>query len=133
MARKTHIDPRLMEILSNIEFNEEDNLNNEPADENAAHRLRTLYERLSNGKERGLQLGQLATWKPGLKNRRCPAYGHPAVVIERLTAPLTDHTEDSGYTYYREPLDIVLGVLHADGDFLIYHFDSRRFQPYEIE
>lgn len=34
---------------------------------------------------------------------------------------------------YREPLDLLLGILHKDGDFLMYHFDSRRFQPYHEE
>jgi len=30
-----------------------------------------------------------------------------------------------------EPLDVLSGILHRDGNFLVYHFDSRRFQPYE--
>jgi len=36
---------------------------------------------------------------------------------------------DSGSPYFREPLDIVLGFLNGDGDFITYHFDSRRFAP----
>jgi hypothetical protein len=51
-------------------------------------------------------------------------------VVERLSAPILDHETESGMTYYREPLDLLLGILHRDGDFLVYHFDSRRFQPY---
>ncbi|MBK8536933.1 MAG: hypothetical protein IPL59_18675 [Candidatus Competibacteraceae bacterium] len=133
MPRKTHLDPKLKEILDNIDLNEGDNalIDETVVDEEAAYRLRTLYERLTNHRENALHPGQLAMWKPGLKNRRFPAYGQPAIVVERLDPPILDHEEEAGVTYYREPLDMLLGVLHKDGDFLIYHFDSRRFQIYE--
>ncbi|MBK9039213.1 MAG: hypothetical protein IPL83_08650 [Bdellovibrionales bacterium] len=132
MPRKTNLDPKLKEMLANIHLSDGDNeLIDEPVDEGAAHRLRTLYERLTNHREKALRPGQLAMWKPGLKNRRFPAYGQPVIVVERLDLPILDHEEEAGFTYYREPLDVLLGVLHQDGDFLIFHFDSRRFQPYE--
>jgi hypothetical protein len=135
MPRKTHLDPKLKEMLANIHLNDGDNeLLDEPVvDEDAAHRLRTLYERLTNGRERALQAGMLAMWKPGLKNRRFPLYGQPAIIVEKLDPPILDHEEEAGSTYYREPLDVLLGILHKDGDFLIFHFDSRRFQPYQSD
>lgn len=78
----------------------------------------------------------LVTWKPGLKNRRAPAYGIPAIVISVLDEPLFDTEQESGSTYFREPLDLVLGLLWdcdpGRGDFVTFHFDSRRFQPWEI-
>ncbi len=129
MARKSNLDPKLKEILANIDDGNNELLT-EPAEE-AGPRLQTLYQRLTNGREKALRPGMLAVWKPGLKNRRFPAYGHPAIVVELLDPPLLDHEEESGMTYYREPLDLQMGILHRDGDFLVYHFDSRRFQPYE--
>ena len=129
MARKTNLDPKLKEILANI-----DDLDNEllaePV-EDAAERLRTLYQRFANGREIALRPGRLAVWKPGLKNRRFPHYGEPAMVVELLDPPLLDHEDETGTPYYREPLNLLLGILHRDGDFLVYHFDRRRFQPYE--
>lgn len=129
MARKTNLDPKLREMLANIE-DSDDELLVEPA-EDAAERLLTLYQRLTNGREKALRPGMMAMWKPGMKNRRFPHYGDPAIVVEVLDPPILDHEEEAGSTYYREPLDLLLGILHKDGDFLVYHFDSRRFQPYE--
>ncbi len=129
MARKTNLDPKLREMLANIEDSDNELLV-EPA-EDAAERLLTLYQRLTNGREKALRPGMMAMWKPGMKNRRFPHYGDPAIVVEVLDPPILDHEEEAGSTYYREPLDLLLGILHKDGDFLVYHFDSRRFQPYE--
>ena len=46
MPRKTHLDPKLKEILDNIDLNEGDNalLDETVVDEETAYRLRTLYE-----------------------------------------------------------------------------------------
>ena len=129
MARKSNTDPKLKEILANID--ESDNELLVEPDDDVGERLQTLYQRLNNGREKALRPGMLAVWKPGLKNRRFPAYGHPAIVMELLDPPILDHEEESGITYYREPLDMQMGILHRDGDFLVFHFDSRRFQPYE--
>lgn len=79
--------------------------------------------------------GDLVTWKPGLENRRMPKAGNPAVVLAVLDPPVFDQERDSGHTYFHEPLDLVLGVFvdqgNARGDFLAWHFDSRRFQPWQ--
>ncbi|MBK5963008.1 hypothetical protein CCR95_02590 [Thiocystis minor] len=81
--------------------------------------------------------GDLVTWKPGLKNKRYPRYGRPALVIETLDTPVHDCENDAGSTYFREPLDLVLGVFIADGplrgELLTWHFDRRRFQPWTEE
>jgi len=79
--------------------------------------------------------GDLVTWKPGLQNRCAPRHGKPAVVISILEQPVYDNDQDSGTTYFREPLDLVLGIIwdvepHR-GDFITFYFDSRRFQPWE--
>lgn len=74
--------------------------------------------------------GQLVTWKRGMKNRRSPDYGEPAIVIEVLQSPLVNPGDESGTPYFREPLDIIIGTLDAEGDLLCFHYDSRRFEPY---
>ena len=55
--------------------------------------------------------GDLVAWKPGLKNRRVPRYGEPAVVVSVLDAPVFDNELESGSTYFRDPLSLVLGVI----------------------
>lgn len=79
------------------------------------------------------EAGDFVEWKPGMKNRRYPDYGQPVVVMELLEEPVFDSAKDSGSSYYREPLDVVLGFLDSDGDFVSFHFDSRRFQKYDAE
>ena len=78
--------------------------------------------------------GDLVCWKPGMRNRRFPHPGKPAVVLEVLATPILDSDTEAGSTYYREPLDLVLGLFPDEGghrsDFLSWHFDGRRFQPW---
>ncbi|MBK1725169.1 hypothetical protein [Thiocystis violacea] len=79
--------------------------------------------------------GDLVTWKPGLKNHRIPRYGQPAVVVEVLETPVLDQEAGvAGSTYFREPLDLVLGLIWDEepcrGELMTFHFDSRRFQPW---
>lgn len=81
--------------------------------------------------------GDLVTWKPGLKHKRYPRYGQPAVVLEVLATPVLDPQNEAGATYFREPLDVVVGVLWDEGtdrgELIAFHFDSRRFQPWTEE
>jgi len=81
--------------------------------------------------------GDLVTWKPGMKNHRLPRYGCPAVVLELLEPPVFDAERDAGSTYFREPRDLVLGLIWetgpARGDLVSFHFDRRRFQPWTQE
>jgi hypothetical protein len=81
--------------------------------------------------------GDVVTWKPGLRNRRWPSYGKPAIVVEVLDPPVFDAEKDSGNPYFREPLDIALGVFIEDGphrgDFMVWHVDARRLQTWTSE
>jgi len=73
--------------------------------------------------------GHIVQWKPGMKNRSVPAYGEPAIVTEVLSPPiLLASPELDGSNMFREPLSIVLGLIDKDGDFLLFHFDARRFE-----
>lgn len=68
---------------------------------------------------------------------RWPTYGKPAIVVEVLDSPVFDTEKDSGDAYFREPLDLALGVFIEEGphrgDFVVWHFDSRRLQAWTSE
>lgn len=78
------------------------------------------------------KVGDIVRWKPGFQNRLFPRPDKIAIVLEVLSAPIFDSEKDSSSTYFREPLDIVLGIFLDTGphrgDFLSWHFDSRRFE-----
>jgi hypothetical protein len=91
--------------------------------------LKELYEAFERA--HSFQPGQIVRWKKGLKNRKRPDYDEPVVVISTWNDPLYDQTQESGSTYFREPLTIILGMIDNDGELISFHFDSRRFEPYE--
>lgn len=132
MPRKSTLDPQVKALLDNLDLDDGgEELLAEPAGEAGEH-LRGLLERLNNGRERALRPGMLATWKPGLKNRRFPRYGEPVVVVALLETPIINPGDESGSPYFREPLDLLLGLVRGDDrEFLVYHADRRRFQPCE--
>lgn len=101
----------------------------QPAPEFDAARLCRPFTRFHDGREASLTPGMLAVWKPGLKNRTLPDYGQPAIVMDVLEEPNFDPSDRSRSPYFREPLDLLLGVLTRDDDFLLLHFDARRFEP----
>lgn len=74
--------------------------------------------------------GDIVVWKDGLKNKNYPEYGQPAIVLERLDAPIVNSVDDTGSTYFNERLDVVLGLISRDEDdaFLVFYYDSRRFK-----
>lgn len=78
-------------------------------------------------------VSQVVRWKKGMRNRKRPRENEPAIVISVLPEPVFDiSVKDSSAAtrYFREPLDIVLGVLDSDGELMTFHFDSRRFEPF---
>lgn len=84
---------------------------------------------LASSPANGFHPGQIVQWKSGLKNRRLPEYGQPAIVMDVLNPPVYDTSKDlAGSNLFREPLTLVLGLHDSDGDFLCYHFDGRRFE-----
>jgi hypothetical protein len=72
--------------------------------------------------------GDLVAWKPGMKNKKYPAYDEPIVVLE-VFEPLRN--KDTGTTYGAEPLDMRC-ILHkdSDGDLNAFAHDSHRFTKY---
>jgi hypothetical protein len=76
------------------------------------------------------QVGQLVKWKANLKNRKYPYKNQPAIVVEILDEHIISNDEESGSPYFRENLDIILGLLVDDDTFLTFYYDSRRFEAY---
>ena len=75
-------------------------------------------------KKERFEVGDIVVWKNGLRNRE------PAIVVENFSVPFYDEGETTGSSYFREPLDIRLGVIDDSGDFITYVYDSRRFESF---
>ena len=133
------------ELLNRIGLNEEssDNLLEDENLDDLLHGLdgdlgSVLLERYALlNTSHAFKPGDLVCWKPGMRNRRVPAYGTPAVVLEVLETPIPDSDKESGSTYFHEPLSLVLGLFWnrdpGRGDFVAFHFDGRRFEPWDPE
>ena len=92
-------------------------------------KLKELSERLDEG--HSFTKGQFVKWKPGLKNRKFPDYGEPAIVTAVLPSATFDPGEVTAASpYFQEPLTFVLGI-YRDDDFLEFWLDSRRFEPFD--
>jgi hypothetical protein len=76
------------------------------------------------------EVGDIVTWKEGLKNKGRPKYNEPVIVVSILEEHVFDKENQAGSPYFREPLDIILGTYDSDGDFALYHYDSRRFRQF---
>jgi hypothetical protein len=50
--------------------------------------------------------------------------------VEILDEPVISNEEESGSPYFRENLDIILGMLVDDEKFFTFYYDSRRFEAY---
>lgn len=100
------------------------------ADDPAASRKRLLAELAVRLQQyHPFSNGQFVTWKPGLKNRKFPDYGEPAIVTATLPAAIFDPSENAaGSPYFLEPLSLVIGVF-CDDDFVEFRVDGRRFEP----
>lgn len=97
--------------------------------------LRERYHQLKLVKHT-LRPGMVVTWKPGLRNLRWPAYGKPCIVVSMLDTPVFEN-DDTGSTYFREPLDITFGIFVDEGklrgEFFVFHGNSERYQPWPGE
>ena len=52
--------------------------------------------------------------------------------MKLLEPPEFDTDRDSGSPYFREPLDMVVGVIEErEGSLLCFYVDKRRFKPFE--
>ncbi len=104
--------------------------NEKPSDQKTEEKLKKLYHDYSKTQSK-FEPGELISWKPGLRNKKFPQNSTPAIVINHLHEPIIDNKENAGSPYFREPLDLLAGCIDEGGDFVIYHFDSRRFMKHE--
>ncbi|KAH3743134.1 hypothetical protein Pelo_15464 [Pelomyxa schiedti] len=79
-----------------------------------------------------LKPGHLVKWKPTLKNKKKPEQDELAIVVSVLDTPVYDNATGSGSPYFMEPLDLRVAMLDNDGDWMIFHFDKRRFEKMVI-
>jgi hypothetical protein len=72
------------------------------------------------------KVGMHMTWKPGMQNKKSQG---PFVVLEVLDPAIFSPGVEASSPYFREPLDVICGRIDpSDGDFMVFHYDSRRFQ-----
>lgn len=81
-------------------------------------------------KENRFECGDIVKWKNHLKNRKLPDYNEPAIILEVLTQPIINASEQFGSTYFNEKFDIKLGI-YRDGALMTFYFDKNRFEPFE--
>ena len=130
LALANELSPEILDKLKDIIT--EMNADAFQATEDTLKSLRQYYEEfVSNDRE--IAKGDFVVWKEGFKNKSLPKYGQPAIVIDILDQPLFDNNKDAGSPYFNEPLDVVLGFFDTDKDFMLYHFDRRRFKVYTPE
>jgi hypothetical protein len=90
-------------------------------------KLTELEDRLDGNHD--FEKGQFVKWKSGLRNRRVPDYGEPAVVRAVLPTPIFDPSEHSAASpYFQEPLTIIIGT-YLNDDLVEFRVDGRRFEP----
>ncbi len=122
---------KLVQSLQTGDFSDEENefgLEKESYGEEYTTQLQTAFNNFL--KKDAFQVGQLVKWKKNLKNRQLPYISQPAIVVEILNEPVISNEEESGSPYFRENLDIILGILVDDEKFFTFYYDSKRFEAY---
>lgn len=105
-----------------------DSLNASKDDDSAIQELKKSYEAYISNES--LSTGDIVSWKTGMRNRTLPNYKQPTIVIERLQYPIFDESQNAGSQYFHEPLDLRVGFLDDNNQFVTYFYDSRRFEKY---
>ncbi len=130
MFDKEQIAELIKEKLSEIipdQIKSDEPISEEKRD-HVAQKLDTIYRIFLECYE--LKEGQFVEWKQGLKNRVRPHLREPAIIIKLLKSPEFDTEKDSGTPYFKEPLDMIIGVLEENEEnLLFFHVDKRRFKP----
>lgn len=123
----------LMDLLThNLESNDVkkfiNSLDMTKDEDSAIQVLKRSYETYISNES--LSTGDVVSWKPGMRNRTLPNYRQPAIVIEKLQYPIFDESQNAGSQYFHEPLDLRVGFLDDNNQFVIYFYDSRRFEKF---
>lgn len=99
-------------------------------------KLKMLVAALVRPNDREWQVGDIVTFKDGLRNVRFPEAGTLAVVSAVLKEPVVDESKDTGSNYYKRKVDIIIAYAGNDTEVEEYHVDSRRYRlatPEEIQ
>lgn len=75
-------------------------------------------------------VGDIVKWKPNFRNRELPEYDEPLIILEILETPILDKEEGPSSTYFNEPLDMIVGMIAEEGEFITFYYDSRRFEHF---
>lgn len=70
--------------------------------------------------------GDLVEWKPDLSNRNMEG---PFLVSTVLKQTMFSSCDETGSSYFNEPLDIIVFAFDGKGNFIELYVDSRRLQP----
>ena len=136
------MDKQIIKLLSGTEESEKDKLikalltqfaSNEEKSKHIID-IDTYIDKLQKAKfeyekDYNFKVGDIVKWKVGLKNKRVPNYDEPAIVVELLNEPIFDIEEQAGSPYFKEPLNIRIGLLDEENEFMIFHYDKNRFEP----
>lgn len=129
---KTDLNSLLQSYLSNTELDKLDSFSSPDPVKNYGEsdfqQLKELHQTFIQSYS--FTEGQIVKWKKGLKNKKLPEETQPAIVIKVLTSPVLKGEKDSGSSYFREPLDLILGMVDRKGKFATFHYDKRRFEPW---
>lgn len=122
----------LAEIMKNLHEKDRDKDVNEEEQNNYGEEYIAQLKSVCKSfiKKESLEVGQIVKWKENLKNRKLPHKNQPAIVIAILDKPVISTDDESGSPYFLETLDIILGIIVENGNFLTFYYDSRRFEPY---
>ncbi|MCT7971849.1 hypothetical protein [Laspinema olomoucense] len=129
MSHKSDIDQELREKQVEFLLGEE-NFDEEIENYEDDYFVKLQESCLSFLAKESFKVGQIVRWKNNMKNRKLPYKNQPAIVVAVLNEPIINNLEDSGSPYFRENLDIVLGILVNHNTFLTFYYDSRRFEMY---
>ena len=81
--------------------------------------------------ENKFEVGQIVKWKKGsqnsLRNKEYPDDDQEAIVVSVLDETIESDSE-VGTSDFKEPLDLILGMIDEDGGFITFYYDSRRFE-----
>jgi len=93
----------------------------------AAEKLVTLSR--SYAEVNRFKVGDLVTWKPGMRNRRLPAYDQVVIVSAVIEGNRFGPEKSSGSPYFREPESMKVAFIdESDGEFVEFCMDKQRFR-----
>lgn len=121
-TEKEYLLEEIDKLIQNIELQNIQNSNN-------ISEIKNRYEIFSQIQE--FKKGDIVVWKDGLKNRTVPYYEQPVIVVDVLKEPVISLTDESGTPYFREPLNLIIGLIDEDNEFHCFHLDKRRFQIFK--